>query len=90
MTRAMALDLAPEVRVNCTCPGGIDTDMTRQDLAQYDDPKALYDAMCEGYPLKRIATPEEVAGGIVYLASAAAGFMTGAALAMDGGSSAGH
>ena len=90
MTRAMALDLAPEVRVNCICPGGIDTDMTQRDLAQYDDPKALYAAMCEGYPLKRIATPEEVAGGIVYLASAGAGFMTGAALAMDGGSSAGH
>ncbi len=90
MTRAMALDLAPEVRVNCICPGGIDTDMTQRDLAQYDDPKALYDAMCAGYPLGRIATPEEVAGGIVYLASAGAGFITGAALAMDGGSSAGH
>ena len=88
MTRAMALDLAPEVRVNCICPGGVDTDMVHQDLAQFDDPAAALRQLREGYPLKRIGTAEEVAAGILYLASA--GFVTGAALAMDGGSSAGR
>ena len=83
LTRSMALELAPTVRVNCICPGVIDTDMARIGFADLSEE-------AEFYPLKRIGTATEVAKGIIYLASTDAGFVTGSALAMDGGATAGH
>lgn len=83
LTRSMALELAPTVRVNCICPGVIDTDMARIGFADLSEE-------AEFYPLKRIGTATEVAKGIIYLASPDAGFITGSALAMDGGATAGH
>ena len=83
LTRSMALELAPTVRVNCICPGVIDTDMARTGFADLGEE-------AEFYPLKRIGTAAEVAKGIIYLASPDAGFITGSALAMDGGATAGH
>lgn len=83
LTRSMALELAPTVRVNCICPGVIDTDMARIGFADLREE-------AEFYPLKRIGTATEVAKGIIYLASPDAGFITGSALAMDGGATAGH
>ncbi|MCH7555713.1 MAG: SDR family oxidoreductase [Proteobacteria bacterium] len=91
MTRAMALDLAPEVRVNCVCPGYVDTDMVRRDgIEKARDPVAAEQKVVNYAPLKRMATPEEIAMAIVYLASHEARFVTGTALAIDGGSSAGR
>lgn len=91
MTRAMALDLAPEVRVNCVCPGYVDTDMVRRDgIEKSHDPAAAEQRVVNYAPMKRISTPEEIAMAIVYLASDEARFVTGAALAIDGGSSAGR
>ena len=90
MTRAMALELAPDVRVNCVCPGYVDTDMVRRDgIEQSDDPVAAEQAVINYAPLKRIATPGEIATAIVYLASDDARFVTGAAFQIDGGSTAG-
>ena len=83
LTRSMALELAPTVRVNCIYPGVIDTDMARTGFADLGEE-------AEFYPLKRIGTATEVAKGIIYLASPDAGFITGSALAMDGGATAGH
>ncbi|MFP6729518.1 MAG: SDR family oxidoreductase [Alphaproteobacteria bacterium] len=91
MTRAMALDLAPDVRVNCVCPGYVDTDMVRRDgIEKSRDPAAAEERVINYAPLKRISTPEEIALAIVYLASNEARFITGSALAIDGGSSAGR
>jgi NAD(P)-dependent dehydrogenase (short-subunit alcohol dehydrogenase family) len=91
MTRAMALDLAPEVRVNCVCPGYVDTDMVRRDgIEKSHDPAAAEERVINYAPLKRISTPDEIAMAIVYLASHEARFVTGSALAIDGGSSAGR
>ena len=91
MTRAMALDLAPEVRVNCVCPGYVDTDMVRRDgIEKARDPVAAERKAVNYAPMKRMATPEEIAMAIVYLASHEARFVTGTALAIDGGSSAGR
>ena len=91
MTRAMALELAPDVRVNCVCPGYVDTDMVRRDgIEQADDPAAAERALINYTPLKRIATPGEIATAIVYLASDDARFVTGAAFQIDGGSTAGR
>jgi NAD(P)-dependent dehydrogenase (short-subunit alcohol dehydrogenase family) len=91
LTRALALELAPDVRVNCVCPGYVDTDMVRRDVIEASaDPKATEAALAASAPLNRIATPEEIASAILYLASDAARFMTGSALQIDGGTTAGH
>lgn len=90
MTRAMALEFAPEVRVNCVCPGYVDTDMVRRDgIDQADDPDVMEQSLIDEAPLKRIATPPEIASSIVYLASDEARFVTGAAFQIDGGTTAG-
>jgi NAD(P)-dependent dehydrogenase (short-subunit alcohol dehydrogenase family) len=91
MTRAMALELAPDVRVNCVCPGYVDTDMVRRDfIEQQTDPAADEAALVTYAPLRRIAKPREIGKAIAYLASADAVFVTGAALAIDGGTTIGH
>jgi NAD(P)-dependent dehydrogenase (short-subunit alcohol dehydrogenase family) len=90
MTRAMALEIAPDVRVNSVCPGYVDTDMIRRSLEEEDDPAAAEQRMIDYAPLKRIATPAEIANAVLYLASYEARFITGAALSIDGGTTAGH
>ena len=91
LTRALALELAPDVRVNCVCPGYVDTDMVRRDMIEKAADPFRAEAEVMSYaPLNRIARPEEVGKAIAYLASDDAGFITGAALAIDGGSTAGH
>ena len=91
LTRAMALELAPAVRVNCVCPGYVDTDMVRRDgIDQADDPQAAEQTIVDYAPLKRISKPTEIAKAIAYLAGEDALFITGSALQIDGGSTAGH
>jgi len=91
LTRALAMELAPDIRVNCVCPGWVDTDMLRRDYVDLaDDPAAAEREAIEEAPLKRVATPEEIAKAIAYLASYDARFITGVALPMDGGISAGY
>jgi NAD(P)-dependent dehydrogenase (short-subunit alcohol dehydrogenase family) len=91
LTRALALELAPDVRVNCVCPGYVDTDMVRRDVINTSaDPQATEAALAASAPLNRIASPQEIASAILYLASDAARFMTGSALQIDGGTTAGH
>jgi NAD(P)-dependent dehydrogenase (short-subunit alcohol dehydrogenase family) len=85
LTRQMAIECAPAVRVNCVCPGVIETPMTaslRQDSTWAQ--KAL-----SRYPLRRFGKPEEIAAAILYLSSDEAGFVTGVALPVDGGFTAG-
>ncbi len=91
MTRAMALNLAPEVRVNCVCPGYVDTDMVRRDgIEASDDPAAAEQALLDYTPLDRLAAPPEIGAAIAYLAHADTKFVTGAALQIDGGTTAGR
>jgi NAD(P)-dependent dehydrogenase (short-subunit alcohol dehydrogenase family) len=91
MTRALALELAPEVRINCVCPGYVDTDMVRRDwIDNSDNPLGLEKMLCDYAPMKRMASPEEIASSVLYLATAESGFITGSALQIDGGSTAGH
>ncbi|GAA0681535.1 3-oxoacyl-[acyl-carrier-protein] reductase [Marinobacterium maritimum] len=91
MTRALALELSPQLRINCVCPGYVDTDMVRRDwIDQHHDPERLEKIVCNYAPLKRMATPAEIANSILYLATPEAGFITGSALQIDGGSTAGH
>jgi NAD(P)-dependent dehydrogenase (short-subunit alcohol dehydrogenase family) len=90
MTRAMALEVAPDVRVNCVCPGYTDTDMIRLSVKKKPDPEAAWQKFIDYAPLKRIATPAEIGHAVLYLASFEARFVTGAILAIDGGTTAGH
>jgi NAD(P)-dependent dehydrogenase (short-subunit alcohol dehydrogenase family) len=90
MTRAMALEVAPDVRVNCVCPGYVDTDMIRLSAKKKPDPEAAWQRMIDYAPLKRIATTAEISQSVLYLASSDACFITGASLAIDGGSTAGR
>ena len=91
MTRAMALEVAPDVRVNCVCPGYVDTDMIRRDhIDKKADPAAAEQRMIDYAPMKRITTPVEISQGVLYLASFEARFVTGVALPIDGGTTAGH
>ena len=70
LTRALALELAPDIRVNCVCPGYVDTDMVRRDgIEQSDDPSAAEAALKAYSPLRRIAKPREIGKAIAYLAS---------------------
>ena len=84
LTKALALDFAPDIRVNCICPGDVDTPLLTAQLAAA---KGGYtkEEMGEGYPLGRIATAEEVAHVICSVASPANSFMTGAVIPVDGG-----
>ncbi len=91
MTRAMALELAPAIRVNSVCPGYVDTDMVRRDgIERAKDPAAAERWMADYAPLRRIAAPGEIASAILFLASDHARFVTGAAFQIDGGTTAGH
>ena len=90
MTRAMAIEFAPDVRVNCVCPGYVDTDMVRRDgIEQAADPADMEQTLIDEAPLKRLGTPAEIASAIIYLASDDARFVTGAAFQIDGGTTVG-
>jgi NAD(P)-dependent dehydrogenase (short-subunit alcohol dehydrogenase family) len=91
MTKAMALAFAPDVRVNCVCPGYVDTDMVRRDgIETAADPAAAEQALLDYTPLGRLAQPVEIGAAIAYLAHADTKFVTGAALQIDGGTTAGR
>jgi len=90
LTRSMALDHAHEgIRVNAVCPGSVDTDMIHVAWEQYGNVEQARRLWAEKHPLGRIASPEEVARAILFLASEDASFITGTALAVDGGITAG-
>lgn len=90
LTRSMALDHAREgIRINAVCPGSVDTEMIHAAWQQFGDVEQAQKLWAEKHPLGRIATPEEVGRAILFLASDEASFITGAALPVDGGITAG-
>jgi meso-butanediol dehydrogenase/(S,S)-butanediol dehydrogenase/diacetyl reductase len=86
LTKAMAIDHGKEgVRVNCICPGYIDAGLAWGYFEAQPDPAAARQAAGKLHALWRIGRPEEVARVAVFLASDEASFMTGSAVAVDGG-----
>jgi len=87
MTKAMAIDHGPQgIRVNAICPGDTDTPMEREDARNQGlSWEAYVDQMTGTRPIARMATPEEIALGVLFLASDDASYITGAALPVDGG-----
>jgi NAD(P)-dependent dehydrogenase (short-subunit alcohol dehydrogenase family) len=88
LTRSMALDYARDgIRVNCLCPGTIDTPSLRQRVAAHGDFEKTWAAFVARQPLQRLGTPEEIALAALYLVSDDAAFVTGTAFQIDGGMS---
>ena len=86
LTRASAIDHVEEgVRVNCICPGTVDTPWVARITAGYDDPEEARARMKARQPHGRLVSPEEIAAMAAYLASDEAGSVVGAAMIVDGG-----
>lgn len=83
MTRTMAAELAPAIRVNAICPGAVETPMT--DGTIRDAAGAVIPAIVNRYALGRPAAPEEIAAAILFLTAHESSFVTGVNLAVDGG-----
>jgi len=79
LTKQLAAELAPKVRVNVIAPGLIKTDFAR---ALWEPAEG---AIAKGTPLKRLGEPEDIAGGALFLASDAASWITGTTMVIDGG-----
>jgi NAD(P)-dependent dehydrogenase (short-subunit alcohol dehydrogenase family) len=84
LTKALAAELAPHVRVNAVLPGPVDTPMLDAELKCFPDPRAAHDSTLERVPLHRLGTAEEVAEAVLYLVDAP--YATGTTLELDGGS----
>lgn len=90
MTKALALDHARDgVRVNCICPGRVETPFVTNWIKQYSDPEAAYRMACDTQAVGRMARPDEIACAALYLASDESSFMTGSEFKIDGGFSVG-
>jgi NAD(P)-dependent dehydrogenase (short-subunit alcohol dehydrogenase family) len=86
LTRAMAIDhAAQKIRVNCVCPGSVATPLLENEMNDLGGVETQLPKFASRHPLNRIATPEEIASAVAYLASDEASFITGAALPVDGG-----
>jgi NAD(P)-dependent dehydrogenase (short-subunit alcohol dehydrogenase family) len=86
LTRSMALDYVRDnIRVNCLCPGTIDTPSLAQRLAAFPDPAEARKNFIARQPMGRFGTSEEIAEAALYLVSPQSGFITGLAFAIDGG-----
>ena len=89
MTKAMAVDHGRQgIRVNCVCPGDVETPMLPADAKMRGQPWEKYLSGCSDRPLGRIGQPDEIAKAVLFLASDDSSFMTGAALVVDGGGTA--
>ncbi len=91
MTKALALELAADgIRVNCVCPAGVDTPLMRDWAATLPDPAAILRGQAAMHLTNRLASPEEIAAAILFLASPDASFITGVALPVEGGATLGY
>lgn len=84
LTKSLAVELAPRITVNCVAPGWVDTEMSAVPYAA--DGGAGRRAIERTIPMGRVATPEEIAGPILFLCSDLAAFLTGEILNVNGGS----
>jgi NAD(P)-dependent dehydrogenase (short-subunit alcohol dehydrogenase family) len=89
LTKAMAIDHGGQgIRVNCICPGDVETPMLLADAKLRKMKWSDYLVGASDRPLGRIGTPDEIARAALFLASDEASFITGAILAVDGGGTA--
>ena len=86
--KALAMELAAdEIRVNAVCPGAVDTPLFRKSYEERADSEDALESIRQRYALRRVATPDELAEAVLFLSSPASSYVTGIALAVDGGRS---
>jgi NAD(P)-dependent dehydrogenase (short-subunit alcohol dehydrogenase family) len=86
LTRQLAVEYASRgIRVNCVCPGTVDTPVLRRGMAMSGDPDGFLAMLVSGHPIGRIGRAEEIAAVVAFFASDDASFVTGAILPVDGG-----
>lgn len=85
LTRSLAVEYAPTIRVNGVLPGQIESVRTEPYFASFRDPAEARHRVFASFPLRRLGTPEDVAKAIVFLASEDAAWITGTFLRVDGG-----
>ncbi|MGC1451520.1 MAG: SDR family oxidoreductase [Candidatus Sulfotelmatobacter sp.] len=89
LTRAMAVDHGKQnIRVNCVCPGDVETPMLLSECAQLGEDQEAFMREAANRPLARVGTPDDIANAVLFLASPMSSWTTGAALVIDGGGSA--
>ena len=86
LTKALAVEFAPDIRVNSVCPVATDTPMLPEFTKTAPDPDAARDKVVSGIPMKRLATADDIANAALFLASSEAAMITGHNLPVDGGS----
>jgi NAD(P)-dependent dehydrogenase (short-subunit alcohol dehydrogenase family) len=85
-SKALSIEAAKfGIRVNTVCPGAVETELFRSTIDAASDPVAALEAVKARYALRRIAEPEEIAAAILWLTSSQSSFVTGTAIAVDGG-----
>jgi meso-butanediol dehydrogenase / (S,S)-butanediol dehydrogenase / diacetyl reductase len=89
LTRALATELAPDVRVLCVCPGPTETDMMRESISVAPDQDKARQQWASYTLLNRVAAPAEIGEAIVLAASPRASYLTGSVIMADGGATAG-
>ena len=86
LTKAMAVDHAADgIRVNCVCPGPVETPLLEATIQGSADPERERRSIVEKTLIKRVGRPEEIANVILFLASSESSFMTGSIVVVDGG-----
>ena len=85
LTKSLALELAPKVRVNAIAPGWIETPFTVEGLEKSNDPINYRREVEAMHALQRVGTPEEIANSIYWMSSRDSSFMTGSVVIVDGG-----
>lgn len=86
LTRAMAIDHGKNnIRVNCVCPGDVDTPLLHGEAAQLGEDEAKFLKEAADRPLGRIGVPDDIANAVLYFASDMSSWVTGSVLVVDGG-----
>lgn len=85
LMKQMAVEYAPEVRVNAICPGPVDTPLIWDSAKAFDNPKIAVENAAQATLMKRLGQPRDIANLVLFLASEEASWITGTAMTIDGG-----